>query len=80
MVALSLEDYRSLMRVVGKIQRQQGMPEKYTGKMVLQLQDGVVRGVGFDCSAIIDAEIIRQFKGKDHRSGDERRGAEDVQK
>ena len=64
MVALSLEDYRLMMRFVGNIQRQQGMPEKYTGKLILQLQDGVVRGVGFDCSTSIDVEVIRQFKGK----------------
>lgn len=64
MVSLSLDDYRTLMLVVGKIQRQQGMPEKYTGKVVLQVQEGVVRGVGFDCSAVMDPDIIRQFKGK----------------
>lgn len=64
MVGMSLDDYQALMRVVGKIQRLQGMPERYTGKVVFQLQDGVVRGVGFDCAAVIDAEMIRQFKDK----------------
>jgi len=65
MVALSLDDYRVLMRIGLKMQRQQGMPEKYTGKIVQQWQDGVLRGVGFDCSVGIDPEVIRQFKGKE---------------
>ena len=47
-----------------KIKRKQGMPERYTGKVVLQVQDGVVRGVGFDCAAAIDVDVIRQFQGK----------------
>jgi hypothetical protein len=61
---VSLEDYLALMSVVTKIKRKQGMPDKYTGKVVLQMQDGVVRGVGFDCATAIDVDVIRQFKAK----------------
>ena len=61
---VTLDDYRALMAIVTKIKRKQGMPERYTGKVVLQVQDGVVRGVGFDCAAAIDVDVIRQFQGK----------------
>lgn len=61
---VSLDDYRALMLIVTKIKRKQGMPDKYTGKVILQVQDGIVRGVGFDCATAIDFDVIRQFQGK----------------